>query len=58
MPTEMDEEVAEEAEKHDMTYSQYVRHCIRSHPSNHFDEPNVHLAVDENREVSQEEGAA
>jgi hypothetical protein len=59
MPTEMDEEVAESAENHDMTYSQYVRHCIRAHKSNSIEEPNVYLARDENGEnARRNEGAA
>jgi len=58
VPIEMDENVRESAEKHGMTYSQYVRHCIRSHPSNPIDEPNVHLGTDENGDVVREEGAA
>jgi hypothetical protein len=62
MPLEMDENVRESADKHDMGYSEYIRHCIRSHPSNPIDEPNVHLAVDENYENGEEqrrnEGAA
>jgi predicted DNA-binding protein len=58
VPIEMDENVRESAEKHDMTYSQYVRHCIRSHSSNPIDEPNVHLAVDENGKARNQKGGA
>jgi hypothetical protein len=49
MPTEMDEMIVEEAEKHDMTYSQYVRQCIRENEGTPFDEPeNTVLCTDEN----------
>jgi len=58
IPTEMDQNVREAAKNHDMTYSQYVRHCVRSHDSNPIDEPNVYLGRDENGEVAKEEGAA
>jgi predicted DNA-binding protein len=59
MPTEMDKNVQEAAEEHGLTYSEYVRHCIRSYSSNPIEEPNVYLARDENGEnASRNEGAA
>jgi len=48
-----------EAAKHDMSRSEYIRHCVRDHQSNNLETPNVHLAVDENgKNRRQNEGAA
>ncbi len=58
MPTEMDERIAEEAEEHGMTYSQYLRHIIREHEATPFECNDPVLCVDENGEKSQNEGAA
>jgi len=59
MPLEMDDNVRDSAEKHGMGYSEYIRHCIRSHHSNTIEEPNVHLATDENHsDGRRDEGAA
>ncbi|WP_225334925.1 CopG family transcriptional regulator [Halomicrobium urmianum] len=54
----MDERIAEEAEEHGMTYSQYLRHIIREHEATPFECNDPVLCVDENGEKSQNEGAA
>lgn len=58
MPTEMDEMIAEEAQKHDMTYSQYVRQCIRENEGTPFEAENTVLCTDENSTQERKTGAA
>jgi len=58
IPVELDEEIREKKDEYQMNYSEYIRHCVRSHPSNRMDEPKVHLVRDENGDVVREEGAA
>lgn len=58
MPTEMDETIAEEADKYGMTYSQYVRHAIRELEATPFECNDPVLCVDENGEKHRNEGAA
>jgi metal-responsive CopG/Arc/MetJ family transcriptional regulator len=52
------EKVDEWAANHDMSRSEYVRHCVRDHQSNNLDRPNVELFADENVRKAREEGAA
>ncbi|NLV09367.1 CopG family transcriptional regulator [Halomicrobium mukohataei] len=58
MPIEMDEKIAEEAERHEMDYSPYVRHLIQQALDSPFEQPNEVLCKDENGEISRNEGAA
>ncbi|MCJ0620096.1 ribbon-helix-helix protein, CopG family [Haloarcula hispanica] len=58
LPTEMDERISEQAEKHEMTYSQYVRQAIREHEGTPFECDDTVLCVDGNSEKSRNEGAA
>jgi hypothetical protein len=58
MPTEMDERIAEQAEKHGMTYSQYVRQVLNEHSGTPFECDESVLCVDENGEKPRNEGAA
>lgn len=58
LPIEMDEQIAEEAEKHGMTYSKYVRQALRESMGTPFDCDNTVLCVDENVRKAREEGAA
>ncbi|WP_247378386.1 ribbon-helix-helix domain-containing protein [Halorientalis brevis] len=58
MPMEMDEEIQAEAQKHDMQYSEYVRHLIRQALDSPFDEPDAVLCKDENSSVERDAGAA
>ncbi len=48
MPIEMDEEIGEEADKHGMTYSQYVRQALRESMGTPFECDDAVLCVDEN----------
>jgi hypothetical protein len=54
----MDERIAEEARKHGMSYSQYLRHIIREHESTPFECNDPVLCVDENGKGERNEGAA
>jgi len=54
----MDERISEQAEKHEMTYSQYVRQAIREHEGTPFECDDTVLCVDGNGEKSRNEGAA
>ncbi|KAA9399688.1 CopG family transcriptional regulator [Haloarcula sp. CBA1129] len=54
----MDERIAEQAEKHDMTYSQYVRQVLNEHSGTPFECDETILCVDENSENPRKEGAA
>jgi len=58
MPTEMDEQIAKEAEKHGLNYSQYVRACIRDNVDTPFDESEVDLTVDDSDAAEAQTGAA
>lgn len=58
MPTEMDETIVEEAEKHGMTYSQYIRQAIRESSGTPMKCNDPILCVDENGEKLTNEGAA
>ena len=55
MPVEMDEKLQEEARKHGMDYSEYVRHILREHAITPFESPSFTL---EERESEREMGAA
>ncbi|WP_144901392.1 CopG family transcriptional regulator [Halobellus captivus] len=44
----MDEEIGEEADKHGMTYSQYVRQALRESMGTPFECDDAVLCVDEN----------
>lgn len=55
MPVEMDDKLAEEARKHGMSYSEYVRHILREHAITPFDMPSMSL---EELETERQEGAA
>lgn len=58
MPTEMDEQIAEEAEKYGMSYSQYVRSILRQATETPFDEPDErHLVVDDSDAENAQKGA-
>jgi len=54
----MDEQIAEEAKKHDMSYSQYVRQALRESMGTPFECDNTVLCVDENVQKARNEGAA
>jgi Arc/MetJ-type ribon-helix-helix transcriptional regulator len=54
----MDEQIAEEAEKHGMSYSEYVRQALRESIGTPFDCEDQILTVDENPQRGQNEGAA
>lgn len=58
MPIEMDEEIAEEADKHGMSYSEYVRQALRESMGTPFECDDTVLCVDENVRKAREEGAA
>ncbi|WP_336001468.1 ribbon-helix-helix domain-containing protein [Halorientalis halophila] len=59
LPTEMDERIAEEADKHGMTYSQYVRQAIRELEGTPFNCDDTVLCTDENHSPeNRETGAA
>lgn len=59
MPIEMDERIAEEAEKHGMQYSAYVRQVLKEHSASPFECDETVLCVDENGDLSDNvEGAA
>jgi predicted DNA-binding protein len=58
MPLEMDETIAEEAEKHGMTYSHYVRQALRESVGTPFECEDQVLSVDESTQSSRNEGAA
>jgi len=59
IPIEMDERIGKEAEKHDMTYSKYVRQALRESMGTPFECENTVLCVDENGDTSENiEGAA
>lgn len=55
MPVEMDEKLEEEAHRHGMSYSEYVRTILREHAITPFDSPSVTL---EEMESDRQEGAA
>jgi hypothetical protein len=50
--------VEEEADKHDMSRAEYIRHLVRQAHDSPFDEPETVLCRDGNGEVRQNEGAA
>ncbi|MBV0901836.1 CopG family transcriptional regulator [Haloarcula salina] len=55
----MDDKIVEEAEKHGVAYSEYVREVLRDHHRTPFDRPNEPVVcVDENGDDSRNEGAA
>lgn len=54
MPVEMDDGLQEEARRHGMTYSKYVRHILREHGLTPFEKPSVTL---EEMEADRQEGA-
>jgi Arc/MetJ-type ribon-helix-helix transcriptional regulator len=58
MPLEMDETIAEEADKYDMAYSEYVRQALRESIGTPFDCEDQVLSVDESPQRGQNEGAA
>lgn len=55
LPTEMDEKIEEEKDKHGMTYSQYVREALRGYEPTPFDPEEADqepvLCADENGSV-------
>ncbi|MDZ7850081.1 MAG: ribbon-helix-helix protein, CopG family [Halodesulfurarchaeum sp.] len=55
MPVEMDGKLAEEARRHGMSYSEYVRHILREHAITPFNSPSISL---EELESERQEGAA
>jgi len=55
MPMEMVENVQNQAEKHDMSRAEYIRHLIRQADDSPFDVPNERLTDVDTRS---EEGAA
>jgi len=58
MEPSMLEQIDEEAKKHGMSRSEYIRHCVRQAMDSPFDEPETVLCRDENGDVLREEGAA
>ena len=57
MPTEMDEKIEEEAQKHGMTYSEYVRTVIQNATESPFEPADVSLVNDRDAEEAQMGGA-
>ena len=55
MPVEMDDKLQEEARRHGMSYSEYVRQILRDHGITPFDKPDQPLA---DLESERQEGAA
>ncbi len=59
MPLEMDQDIQREAERHEMGYSEYVRHIIRQATDSPFECPETVLCTDENHRTEEsEKGAA
>jgi len=58
MPIEMDEQIAEEAEKRDMTYSKYVRTALRNQIGTPFDPSDVDLVSDDSDVREAQKGGA
>lgn len=58
MPIEMDEQIVEEAQKHDMDYSEYVRQALRESLGTPFECDDTILCTDENRSTESQTGAA
>lgn len=58
MPLEMDETIDEEAEKHGMSYSKYVRQALRESVGTPFECEKEMLSVDESTQSNRNEGAA
>jgi Arc/MetJ-type ribon-helix-helix transcriptional regulator len=58
LPIEMDEKIGEEADKHGMSYSEYVRQALRESMGTPFECDDTVLCVDENVRKAREEGAA
>lgn len=58
MAPEMADMIDEEAEKHGMNASEYVRQVLREHEGTPFENTRTTLALDENSENRRNEGAA
>ena len=58
MPVEMDEKIADEAHKHGMSYSEYVRHILREHAITPFAVPDRTLEDRLSEQRERQEGAA
>lgn len=58
MPPEMADRLDEEAQKHGMKTSRYIRQVLREHKNTPFEINNEVIGVDENVRKAQEEGAA
>ena len=58
MPTELDDGVDEEATKHGMTYSEYVRTVLRNSVETPFDPRDIDLVVEDSDAEEAQSGAA
>jgi len=58
MPTELDESIAEEAKKHNMAYSEYVRTVLKNSTETPFNPSDVDLVVDDRDAEEAHSGAA
>jgi len=58
MPTELDEDIAEEAEEHGLSYSEYVRTVLRNSVETPFDPADVDLTANDSDAVEAQTGGA
>lgn len=47
VPTELDEQIEAEAQKHDMTYSEYVRTVLKNHTGTPFEPSEIDISTDD-----------
>lgn len=58
VPTELDQQIEEEAQKHDMTYSEFVRTVLKNSTETSFEPADVDLTVDDESAREAQTGAA
>lgn len=58
VPTELDEKIEEEAKKHGMTYSEFVRTVLKNSTETSFEPADVDLVVDDSDVEEAQKGAA
>jgi len=58
MPTELDDEIAEEAEKHGLSYSEYVRTVLKNSVETPFDPSEVDLRANDDDAAEAQMGGA
>jgi len=58
VPTELDRQIEEEAQKHGMTYSEFVRTVLKNSTETSFEPADVDLTVDDESAREAQTGAA